>query len=262
MEALAPALEYLIKAQLPDGSWGSGEPLVCARALYALQGYASDDTIIKGLKYLESTQEPDGHFGRKPGTYTDAANTAYTMIVMNRFDYGKASLPISKGIMWLLESQNEDGSWGPNARKKGFTTTLCLRALHTFYLSGIHRFARGLDYSMEYVKSLRFEEEPVTHVYGPVLNLSRIGYLDDVIKEKFIEYSWTAVRDAIGDGRVSDAAALLGTLNALEEEDISSVIVEWLPAVQNADGGFGKLIDTPSDPGTTALVLLAFSDRF
>lgn len=261
MEALAPALEYLIKAQLPDGSWGSGEPLVCARVLYALQDYAPDDRIIKGLKYLESTQEPDGHFGGKTGTYTDAANTAYTMIVLNRFDYGKASLPISKGIIWLLENQNADGSWGPNAHKKGFTTTLCLRALHTFYLSGIHKFVRGLDYSMEYVKALRFEDEPVSHVYGPVLNLMRIGYLDDVIKDRFIEYSWTTARDSIGDGHVTDAASLLGTLKALEEEDIVSVIEEWLPAVQNDDGGFGKAVDTPSDPGTTALVLLAFSDR-
>lgn len=256
------AREYLSSSQLHDGSWGSGEPVICARALYALQGHAPEDIIIKGLKYLESTQEPDGHFGRKPGTYTDAANTAYTMIVLNRFDYGKASLPISKGIMWLLENQNEDGSWGPNAHKKGFTTTLCLRALHTFYLSGIHRFAKGLDYSMEYVKSLSFEDEPVTHVYGPVLNLMRIGYLDDVIKEKFIEYSWTAARDSIGDGRISDVASLLGTLKALEEEEISSVIEEWLPAMQNADGGFGKIVDTPSDPGTTALVLLAFSNKF
>ena len=48
---------------------------------------------------------------------------------------------------------------------------------------------------------------------------------------------------------------------ALEEEDIASVIEEWLPAVQNDDGGFGKAVDTPSDPGTTALVLLAFSNR-
>ncbi len=261
MDLQALAAEYLCRSQLPDGSWGSGEPFVCARAMLALHGRMPEDTLVRGLKHLESTQEPDGHFGRKAGTYTDAANTAYTMIALNRFDYGKASLPISRGIMWLLESQNEDGSWGPNARKKGFTTTLCLRALHTFYLSGIHRFAKGLDYSLEYVKALRFEAEPVTHVYGPVLNLMRIGYLDDVIKEKFVEYSWTAARDSIDDGRVSDAASLLGTLKALEEEDISPVIEEWLPAVQNDDGGFGKTIGTPSDPGTTALVLLAFSNR-
>lgn len=258
MDAQPAAVDYLIKAQLPDGSWGSGDPLVCARALLALRGRMPDDTMVRGLKYLEGMQDSDGHFRRKTDTYSDASNTAYTMVILNRFDYGKASLPVSRGIIWLLESQNEDGSWGPNARKKAFTTTLCLRALHTFYLSGISRFAKGLDYSMEYVKYLSFEDEPVSHVYAPVLNLMRIGYLDDIIREKFIEYTWDAAPESIDDGRISDAASLLGTLKALEEQDISPVLEEWLPAIQNDDGGFGQVMGAPSDPGTTALVTLAF----
>ena len=111
--------------------------------MYALCGDMPDDTLINGLNYLECCQAEDGHFSRRTNMYTDASNTAYAMIVLNKFDYGKASLPISKGIMWLLENQDEDGSWGANTKKKAYTTTLCLRALHTFYLSGLARFARG-----------------------------------------------------------------------------------------------------------------------
>jgi len=118
MDLQALAAEYLCRSQLPDGSWGNGEPFVCARAMTALRDGVPEDTLVRGLKYLEGTQEPDGHFGRKTGTYTDAANTAYTMIALNRFDYGKASLPISRGIMWLLENQNGDGSWAPTPVKK------------------------------------------------------------------------------------------------------------------------------------------------
>jgi prenyltransferase beta subunit len=259
MQALAK--DYLLGSQRPDGSWGSGDPFVCSRALYALHDDMPEDTLLRGLKYLEGCQEPDGHFSPKTKVYSDASNTAYTLIVLNKFDYGKASLPVTRGIMWLLEDQNEDGSWGPNTHKKAFTTTFCLRALHTFYLSGINRFARGLDFSLEYLKGLSFEEEPVSHVYAPVLNMKRIGYLDDVIKDKFIEYAWMATRDSIGDGRVADAASLLGALKALEEPDISSVIEEWIPAAQNDDGGFGKVYGDPSEPGPTALVILALNDR-
>lgn len=260
MDSKALASEYLMKAQLPDGSWGSGDPFVCARALLALREHMPDDVLVKGLGYLEGMQEPDGHFKRKTSRYSDASNTACTMVVLNKFDYGKASLPITRGIMWLIENQNYDGSWGPNSSKKAFTTTLCLRALHTFYLSGINRFARGLDFSLDYMGKLKFVEEPVSHIYAPILNLKRIGYLDDPLKEKFLEYAWNAARDSIADGRVADAAYLLGTLKALEEADISTVIEEWLPAVQNNDGGFGKEVAAASDAGTTALVSLALSN--
>ena len=260
MDAPATSFEYLVRSQLPDGSWGSGDPFTCSRALLALKDRMPDDTLIRGLNYLEGMQEPDGHFGRKTGMYSDASNTAYTMIVLNKFDYGKASLPISKGIMWLLENQQEDGSWGPNTRKKAFTTTLCLRALHTFYLSGIQRFARGLDFSLNYLENLKFEEEPVSHVYAPVLNLKRVGYLDDALRHKFIAYALNASSDSIAQGQVADVAMLLGTLRALDEHEISSLVEVWLLATQNDDGGFGKTLGTASDVATTALVILAMTN--
>ena len=220
-----------------------------------------EDTMVKGLGYLESMQERDGHFRQKTRMYSDASNTAYTMVVLNCFDYGKASMPISRGILWLLENQNEDGSWGTNAQKKAFTTTFCLRALHSFYLSGIQRFAKGLGFALDYMSDLAFEEEPVSHVYAPILNLKRIGYLDDELREKFIDFAWIAARDSIAGGHAADAASLRGALKAIEEPDISSVIEEWLPAVQNDDGGFGREAGAQSDQAATALALLAMSDR-
>lgn len=258
---LALEKEFLIESQLSDGSWGSGDPLVCARILYALREGIPENTLIRGLKYLEGCQEPDGRFAQKTKMYSDASNTAYTLVVLNKFDYGKASLPVSRGIMWLLENQNEDGSWGPNIHKKAYTTTLCLRALYTYYLSGINRFSKGLDFSLKYLETKSFADEPISHIYAPILNLKRIGYLEAGLKEKFIDYAWTAVRDAIADGSVDDAAFMLGTLKALGEEDISSIIEEWLAAARNDDGSYGKVPLSPGDPGTTALAILALTDK-
>lgn len=261
MDTLFRAKEFLIKSQEEDGSWGSGDPLVCARAMYALMGDMPESTLIKGLRYLEGCQAQDGRFVAKTKMYTDASNTAYTLIVLNKFDYGKASLPVSKGILWLLENQCDDGSWGSNKKKKAYTTTLCLRALHTFYLSGIARFARGLEFSLQYIENLDLAREPVSHVYAPVLNLNRIGYLDKMIELRFKEYAVEAATKAAGEGKVADAAYLLGTLKAIGEKDISAILEEWLAAAQADNGGFGKDMASPPEPNWTALVALAMGNR-
>jgi prenyltransferase beta subunit len=261
MDALSRARSYLIGAQLPGGSWGDGDPFVCARAMYALHDSMPDDTLIRGLKYLENCQEPDGRFLPKTKMYSDATSTAYTLIVLNKFDYGKASLPISRGILWLLENQNDDGSWGANKAKKAYTTTFCLRALYTFYLSGIKRYARGLDFALKYVEGREFFNEPVSHVYAPVANLKRIGMLDEALESKFVEYAVSAAERSVSEGHVADAAYILGTLKALGEREISPVIEEWLVAAQNDDGGFGKELDSPSDPNWTALVAISIAGK-
>lgn len=257
------ARAYLEKTQKEDGSWGSGDPYVCARVLYALRETGGKGGILKkGVEYIETRQADDGHIKGKTKMYTDASNTAYSLIVLNKFDYSKASNLVNRGIIWLLEDQNPDGSWnGSNKNKKGYTTTTCLRALHTFYLTGISRYKKGIEFAREYVKTLNFYDEPVSHVYAPVLNLKRIGQLDAEVHDKFVRYADTAFASAVDGGMIVDVAYLLGTLKALEETGISAIAEEWIPATQNADGGFGKDINSPSDPNWTALVVLAMKDR-
>lgn len=261
MDTLPRAREYLVKAQCGDGSWGSGDPFVCARAMCALLGAMPDETLAKGLRYLEASQASDGHFSPRTGMYSDASSTAYTLIVLNRFDYGKASLPVSRGILWLLENQNEDGSWGVNKKKKAFTTTFSLRALYTFYLSGLARFSKGLNFSLDYLRDLEFMDEPVSHVYAPILNLERIGYLDAAMEKKFLDYALEASGSAVKNGNIADAAYILGTLKALDEGVISATLEKWLVSMQNVDGGFGNKSGEASGPNWTALTALAIENR-
>ncbi len=261
MDAIACARDYLARSQLPDGSWDSGDPFVCARALCALRDVIPEDALIKGLRHMEGCQGPDGSFRPKTRMYSVATSTAYSLIVLNQFDYGKASLPVSRGILWLLENQNEDCSWGINKKKKAYTTTFCLRSLYTFYMSGINRYAKGLKFALEYLKNLDFYAEPVSHVYAPVLNLKRIGRLDGEIENKFIEYAGAKVQDAIEEGCVSDVAYILGALKALGEPELSPIIEEWLVAAQNDDGSFGKDLASPGEPNWTALAALSIENR-
>jgi prenyltransferase beta subunit len=262
-EILTRAAGYLAKAQHMDGSWDAGDPFVCARAALALQ--AADGPELArdtGVSYLERLQEPDGRFPGKTGMYTDAACTAYVLVVLNRFSYSKASLPVSRGLLWLLERQNEDGSWsGRNATKNAYTTSICLRALHTYYLYGLAKYRRGAEHVLAYVSGEGFFAEPVSHVYAPVLNLQRIGLLPGTIRDAFVAFAAERADIAMKGGQTAEVAYLAGTLAALGEKGLYGQCSAWLAGVQNSDGGFGKDTKSESDPNWAALAVLALADR-
>lgn len=261
--ALDKAAKFLGSAQNSDGSWAEGALLVCARAVYALKELEGSEAVTeKGIEYIEGCQQPDGHF--PPGTemYTDAATTAYVLVALNNFHYSKASKLVNRGLIWLLEHQQPDGSWsGRNALKNAYTTSLCLRALHAFYLTGITKFRKGLKHVDEKMAEPGFLDEPVSHVYAPVLNMHRIGYLHPEMREAFIAFSARHADPSISAGQTADVAYLCGTLAALGEHEIRQKCAGYLAGAQNADGGYGKERGQASDPNWTALVMLALQDR-
>lgn len=262
-ETLYRAAVFLAKVQRPDGSWVEGDPFACARACLSLQACEGPAPAMEaGIRFLEMLQEPDGRFPGKSGMYTDAASTACVLVVLNRFNYSKASIPVSRGLLWLLEHQNPDGSWsGRNANKNAYTTSLCLRALYTYYFSGLAKYRRGVEHVLKKTEAPGFFEEPVSHVYAPVLNLKRIGQLPADTEAAFMEYARAHADGAISAGQIADVAYLAGTLGAISEPTLRAACVEWLRTAQNHDGGFGKEKGQDSDPNWTALVALAIADR-
>jgi prenyltransferase beta subunit len=262
-ETLLRAAAYLARAQSPDGSWAEYDPFICARACAALQACDNQERARDtGINYLERLQAVDGRFPAKSGMYTDAACTACTLVVLNRYNYSKASLPVSRGILWLLEHQGADGSWsGRNTTKNAYTTSLCLRALYTYYLSGLAKYRLGVGHVLERVEAPGFFEEPVSHVYGPVLNLKRIDQLPLAMEARFLKYAVAHAETALSAGQVADVAYLAGTLGALGENTLRTRCIEWLRTARNKDGGFGKEKGLASDPNWTALVVLAMTSR-
>lgn len=125
------ALEMLKKTQEEDGSWygrwgvnylyGTWQVL---RGLASIGVDPSEPWVQRGRDWLESCQNEDGGWGETCASYDDpslkgrgpstASQTAWA--VMGIAACGDPSrLSLQRGLDWLLQNQNADGSWSESA---------------------------------------------------------------------------------------------------------------------------------------------------
>ncbi|HTV56730.1 MAG TPA: squalene--hopene cyclase [Terriglobia bacterium] len=122
---LRRAVQYLKNSQTAEGAWygrwgvnyiyGTSGVL---RALEAL-GLQKEDFARRGVEWLRSVQNPDGGFGESIASYDDpalkgkgestASQTAWGLIGL--LAGGPASDAATRAANYLLDHQNEDGSW-------------------------------------------------------------------------------------------------------------------------------------------------------
>ena len=126
---LTAARDYLMQAQLEDGSWGyAGEEsqsdivrtaigLIVLDQLKAkgLTNDATGDVMDKAQAYLESKQSSDGSFG-------SISETAWSYLALVEF---KQPTDLQTTLSLLQNTQLSDGSWDENV----YDTAIALRAL-------------------------------------------------------------------------------------------------------------------------------------
>jgi squalene-hopene/tetraprenyl-beta-curcumene cyclase len=118
--------DWLLAAQETDGSWfgrwGVNHVYGTGAAVPALiaAGIAPDDPRIRrAVRWLESRQNPDGGWGEDCRSYDDpdwigrgastASQTAWALLALDAA--GERSLAVRRGVAWLVETQQPDGSW-------------------------------------------------------------------------------------------------------------------------------------------------------
>jgi squalene-hopene/tetraprenyl-beta-curcumene cyclase len=121
------ALRYIQERQEEDGSWygrwgvnyiyGTWQVL---RGLRALNLDMNQSWLLKARDWLESVQHEDGGWGERCNTYDDpvfkgqgpstASQTAWAVMGLCAFDDPNRP-SIQRGIQYLVEKQNSDGSW-------------------------------------------------------------------------------------------------------------------------------------------------------
>jgi squalene-hopene/tetraprenyl-beta-curcumene cyclase len=119
-------LKWLLDAQQRDGSWfgrwgvnhiyGVGAALPALRAMGVP---ASDERIVRAVRWLEAHQNDDGGWGEDPRSYDDeawigrgastASQTAWALLALDAADARSGAM--WRGVQWLVDTQCADGGW-------------------------------------------------------------------------------------------------------------------------------------------------------
>ena len=125
--AMQRGVKYLLKDQCEDGSWfgrwGVNYVYGTSGVLRALETVSLNmkDYCKRAVNWLKTVQKPDGSFGESLLSYDDPrtkgqgnstpSQTAWGLIgLLASADAGDPA--IAKAASWLVQQQNEDGSWG------------------------------------------------------------------------------------------------------------------------------------------------------
>ena len=134
------AVDFILSEQEPDGSWFGrwgvnyiyGTFLVL-RGLDAIGFDRNEPQMQQAAEWLRSVQNGDGGWGESCWTYEDPntrgegesrpSQTAWALMgLLSAGDDRSDS--VAKGVRWLLEHQQADGSWDESTRVGGFKQSI------------------------------------------------------------------------------------------------------------------------------------------
>jgi squalene-hopene/tetraprenyl-beta-curcumene cyclase len=183
--AIRRAFQYLQREQTPEGAWygrwGSNYIYGTSGVLRALEvlGLSQCDESRRGAEWLRRVQNPDGGFGETNASYDDpslkgkgestASQTAWGLIGLLA-----ASSPddpaIERAAGWLLDHQNEDGSWSEDAYTgTGFPSVFYLKYhlyRNSFPLYALARFRNLKKGSRNPIEMIKFNASEFTYRNG------------------------------------------------------------------------------------------------
>jgi squalene-hopene/tetraprenyl-beta-curcumene cyclase len=266
------AVEFLVKSVLPDGSWPidtnlttwvttlSINALATAGELESLENRdAVREWLLKQqyrVRHPYTGADPGGWaWTDLPGGVPDVDDTAGAVLSLLHLGGWPRDRPweLGYGIAWLIRLQNRDGGWPTFCRGWGHLP---------FDRSGPDLTAHVL----------RAKAAEVPHTYDPQLTLAyghreRVKALGYLAATQRPDGSWLPLwfgcqhapddeNPTYGTARV---LAAYRDLDLMESEPARRGVA-WLLSAQNADGGWGGSLHTPSSIEETALAVEVLID--
>lgn len=222
-------------------------------------------TIESAKTYVVEHQNQDGGWPLVPGGESNVENTAFAIWALIDAGWGTGSGVIRSGVLYLRNTQLENGSWNNNTAH----TIFALIALATAETDPEVRF-KGLQWLKKAQNPSgawgKKERSPDNVLYtGAVLaGFRRLGF-----KQNFAPVSkgadWLAEGInydsgwALQRGTQSDIFVTSWVIQGLEPVYDIDAQIAWLKQLQNTDGGFGRYKNSPSDPEITAVAIMALA---
>ena len=222
-------------------------------------------TIESAKTYVVEHQNQDGGWSLVPGGESNVENTAFAIWALIDAGWGTGSGVIRSGVLYLRNTQLENGSWNNNTAH----TIFALIALATAETDPEVRF-KGLQWLKKAQNPSgawgKKERSPDNVLYtGAVLaGFRRLGF-----KQNFAPVSkgadWLAEGInydsgwALQRGTQSDIFVTSWVIQGLEPVYDIDAQIAWLKQLQNTDGGFGRYKNSPSDPEITAVAIMALA---
>lgn len=222
-------------------------------------------TIESAKTYIVQHQNRDGGWPLTPGGDSNVESTAFAIWALIDAGWGTGSQVIRSGVLYLRNTQWDNGSWNNNTAH----TTFALIALATAETDPEVRF-KGLQWLKKAQNPSgawgKKERAPDNMLYtGAVLaGFRRLGF-----KQSFEPVSkgadWLAEGInfdsgwAMQRGTQSDIFLTSWVIQGLEPVYDIDAQIAWLKQLQNDDGGFGRYRNSPSDPEITAIAIMALA---
>jgi prenyltransferase beta subunit len=225
-ETIELATSYIVEHQNPDGGWPlvpgqKSDVEITALATQALlaKGWGNGSKVIRtGVAYMRHSQRPDGSWN---------GNTAHTIFALLALTDAKTDSEARlKGLGWITEAQNEDGSWGQQMLQPG----------NPVYTGAVLAGLRRLHFQQNYPAASKAADW--------LADPNRINP----------DGGWSILR-----GQSSDLFVTSWVLQGLSLVYDIDAQIAWLKQAQNEDGGFGKRKGAVSDPEITAYAIMALA---